>query len=214
MKNIYDDVFFQRENAVSSVMGFILMVCLTVVLAAAIMAFVWGVGGTEVLAKPPMAIIEVQWVEGGVPDNVRYDENMICLEHMGGDPLELGSTSIVICGQGSSFVGKVGSGGKKMFGDLVVKYSHLGSDGKYLSYSERSPALEDNVWSPGECLLLNGYDGNNTDDELSVFVSVEGLSNTSNHYGFMEGTVVDVRILDSDTHSLISQGNVIVKHAK
>ena len=74
--------------------------------------------------------------------------------------------------------------------------------------------VDDGVWSPGEQILLNGYDGNNTDDELSVFVSLEGLSNTSNHYGFMEGMAVDVRVLDSDTHSLISQGNAIVKHAK
>jgi len=71
--------FLEEEGAVSPVIGVILMVAITVILAAVIAAFVFGMGPPE---QAPQASIR------GSADTVGSD-NVLKLEHQGGEALTL-----------------------------------------------------------------------------------------------------------------------------
>ncbi|MDY0386852.1 MAG: type IV pilin N-terminal domain-containing protein [Methanolobus sp.] len=75
---------FLDEDAVSPVIGVILMVAITVILAAVIAAFVFGMGPPE---QAPQASLRASAVEIGPGTTA------IMLEHQGGDEIVLTSTS-------------------------------------------------------------------------------------------------------------------------
>lgn len=80
---------FKKDDAVSPVIGVILMVAITVILAAVIAAFVFGLGSPE---SAPQASIKAS------ADNIEGDGSgtydVIKLEHQGGDVLKLSDTQI------------------------------------------------------------------------------------------------------------------------
>ncbi|MDK2892526.1 type IV pilin [Methanohalophilus sp.] len=209
-------IYLYRLNthAMSPVMGTLLMLLLLVLLSAIVMAGLYGdhlAGKSELTFTPaPLAIIEIEDIEGGIPNDVRYRENYIRLVHVNGDSLDLDSTFIVLEGQGSSYIGKVGAGGEKVTGHLVVRYHDLTPDGSISDYKNRNPAIEDQKWSTGEMLILNGDDSINGTDASSVTVTVNGLKNTSNNYGFIQGTTVTVKVFDSRTQRIIAEDSAVV----
>lgn len=75
--------FLDTEDAVSPVIGVILMVAITVILAAVIAAFVFGMGPPE---QAPSASIRMTNVNG----------NNITLQNQGGDPIDLSKTTITV----------------------------------------------------------------------------------------------------------------------
>ncbi len=89
-------MFRKDEEAVSPVIGVILMVAITVILAAVIAAFVFGLGGSQTNA--PTASI----VASNYPDTTTADMK---IQHKGGDILKGGEwkLSIVIAGQPPQF---------------------------------------------------------------------------------------------------------------
>ena len=78
---------FTEERAVSPVIGVILMVAITVILAAVIGAFVLGIGGDTDAA--PQATLNF---------DVDEDNNDIDIEHRGGQTLLLDDISVIIGG--------------------------------------------------------------------------------------------------------------------
>lgn len=78
--------FRQNEEAVSPVIGVILMVAITVILAAVIAAFVFGMGTPQ---KTPQANLQIT---KATTAGVSY----IAIEHKGGDPLALKDIKIII----------------------------------------------------------------------------------------------------------------------
>jgi flagellin-like protein len=81
--------FKKSEDAVSPVIGVILMVAITVILAAVIGAFVFGMGTPE--ATPSARIVIT---------SADVSANTIILEHQGGDSLAMDDVKIVIKGGG------------------------------------------------------------------------------------------------------------------
>lgn len=75
---------FLDEDAVSPVIGVILMVAITVILAAVIAAFVFGMGPPE---QAPQASLRASAVE------TADSHTAIMIEHQGGDEIVLASTS-------------------------------------------------------------------------------------------------------------------------
>jgi len=207
------------ENAVAPVIGAVLIILLTIMLAGVTVATLYSSDAVQRLdnafAETPRAVIEIEGIEGGLPNDVRYDENNIRLNHRNGDSLALDSTFLVISGNGSSYIGVVPTGWIVEYGDVVVKYVDLtpiGKAGKYYNkYTDRNPIIDDGLWSTGEQLILNGYDGDNTSADLSVFVTVNGLSNTANHYGFKAGSTVTVKIFDKRSGCIIAENTAIVQ---
>lgn len=75
--------FLEEEEAVSPVIGVILMVAITVILAAVIAAFVFGMGPPE---QAPQASIRMTDVNA----------NNITLQNQGGDPIDLSKTTLTV----------------------------------------------------------------------------------------------------------------------
>lgn len=201
----------KNDGAVAPIIGALLLVMLTVLLGGLVAAAVMGDGiFGSISSSTPMAVIEVKDAVGGVPNAVQYKENYVILEHKGGDPLDLDSTFVVLAGDGSSYVGRVGSGGFKVYGHVTVKYFDLTPDGTCATYRSNNPCIEDGVWSVGEILVLNGDDSINGTDASTVRVSVGGHSDTSNNYGFRDGTEITVKVFDSVTDRVIAEDVVSV----
>ena len=92
MKNKLNNLMNNNEDAVSPVIGVILMVAITVILAAVIGSFVFGMGSPE---QAPQASIRgsAETVDGS---------NAIKLEHQGGEGIELTNTSTTMTVDGES----------------------------------------------------------------------------------------------------------------
>ncbi|MEM3085655.1 MAG: type IV pilin N-terminal domain-containing protein [Halobacteria archaeon] len=91
MKNQMRKNFAKDEEAVSPVVGVILMVAITVILAAIIAAFVLGLGSPK---KAPSASLKLN----------RANATAFCIEHQGGDAVDFdapGGVTILIGGAAS-----------------------------------------------------------------------------------------------------------------
>ena len=81
---------FTEERAVSPVIGVILMVAITVILAAVIGAFVLGIGGDQ--NATPTASISLDADDGGA------DDSTVTIGHNGGQTLQLDELQLSIDG--------------------------------------------------------------------------------------------------------------------
>lgn len=209
-KQIFD--INSRREAMSPVLGVVLMLFLTILLAGITISSVYGGGIASSLVNVPMALIEVEYVEGGMPNYpnyVRYEENFLYLKHMGGDPLPADSTQIVITGEGSSYEGVVPHG-TRHYGQVFISYDNLLFDGKIPLYASRNADLSDGVWSAGEELVLNGDDSINGGVSSSVSVSINGIMKTSNNYGLKESNMATIKIFDSRSKRIIFESECLV----
>jgi flagellin-like protein len=106
--------FEKNEDAVSPVIGVILMVAITVILAAVIAAFVFNLGGSQEKA-PTASIVAANNPEGG------YDMK---ITHKGGDLLKAGDykLSVVNASDGSapSFVASTSTSGDFSVGQQIA----------------------------------------------------------------------------------------------
>lgn len=200
------------DQGVTPVMGVLLMLVLTMILAAVTAVSLAGV--TSPFEKGVMANVELELIEGGVPNEVRYMENFIMLAHKGGDPLPLENTQIVIIGQGSSYTGVVAHGGKIVNGNAQVTYVNLCPAGKEPHYITRNPCIIDGYWSVGEVIVLNGDDGLGPGHNSTVTVQVGSNTNTSNNFGLKTGTKVTVKIIEKPSGRLIASCIADVMTAK
>lgn len=82
----------KNDGAVSPVIGVILMVAITVILAAVIAAFVFGMGAPEVAPQAS--------VKGSV--STQNSQNVILIEHQGGDAVILDSAHTRVSISGNS----------------------------------------------------------------------------------------------------------------
>lgn len=76
----------KNEDAVSPVIGVILMVAITVILAAVIAAFVFNIGGTQ--QKTPVASLTAV--------TASVSTGNITISHTGGDPIDLSKVKAII----------------------------------------------------------------------------------------------------------------------
>jgi len=125
-------IFRRNEDAVSPVIGVILMVAITVILAAVIAAFVFGLGGSQQAA--PTASI----VAANNPDTP--DSADLKIQHKGGEMLKGGDWKL-------SVVDATGSGNSPNF-----VTSEKGSD---LSVGAQIKVSNTTTSCPTNCTLLN-----------------------------------------------------------
>lgn len=198
------------EQGVSPVVGTLLMLVITMLLIGITAVSLAGVPNP--LKKGLTADVEIEYIEGGVPNEIRYSENFITLAHKGGDPLPLENIQISIAGQGSSYTGVVAHGGKIVDGDVQVVYLDLGPAGKEQHYATCNPCIADGYWSVGEVIVLNGDDGLGHNSTVSVHAG--SITNTSNNFGLKKGTKVNIKIIEIPSNRLISCCNANVMAAK
>ncbi|MDF1534198.1 MAG: type IV pilin N-terminal domain-containing protein [Methanosarcinaceae archaeon] len=105
--------FVREEDAVSPVIGVILMVAITVILAAVIAAFVFGMGPPE---QAPQAAIR-----GSATTVSTFD--VVKLEHQGGDAVILTSTNTLITVGGTSVTYTTGADTRFEAGEVQYIYA-------------------------------------------------------------------------------------------
>lgn len=207
------------SEAITPVVGSLLMLLILIVLAGAIFGIIFNSVGEDANSQTPMARITVESCKGGLygvgptTKRVTLEENKIVLMHEGGDALPLSTTSIKISGYGNSYQGDVGNGGTRVEGDTEVFYENLSPEKKNNTYVSRNSAtLEDGFWTIGEKLILCGQDSSKYVNS-SVKVSVDGDSNTSDNYGFKADSEILLRIIDSKSRNILVEKRIIVQHA-
>jgi flagellin-like protein len=111
--------FVKNEDAVSPVIGVILMVAITVILAAVIAAFVFNLGGSQ--TKAPMASMTIS--------SASSTTNNITISHSGGDELDLNTLKATVQqGDNVNTIAKLNATGTEKFaaGD-VLKITQTGT---------------------------------------------------------------------------------------
>ncbi|MDM7919520.1 MAG: type IV pilin N-terminal domain-containing protein [Methanosarcina sp.] len=203
----------------SPVVGSLLLLLITFVLAGVIISSL-NLSESRTNLQPPVANIDLESCEGGLygvgptAERVRCEENRIVLMHEGGDSLSLDSISIRISGYGNSYRGIPGhEGSSSLRGELTVLYLDLSSIGKNSTcYAVNNNAtLADGSWDVGERLVLCGQDSAVGNVKSSVKVSVDGNGNTSDNYGFKQGTEITLKIIDLKGRNVIAERKATVQ---
>ncbi|MCK4798785.1 MAG: type IV pilin N-terminal domain-containing protein [Spirochaetes bacterium] len=125
-------IFEKNEEAVSPVIGVILMVAITVILAAVIAAFVFGIGGTQ--EKAPTASIVV----ANNPDTGEVDYK---ITHKGGDSLKGGDWKLSVQAIGSSPVYVTSETGSDLSVGHQIDVNNLTSSGNTLTNSSLTASV-------------------------------------------------------------------------
>lgn len=220
--------FTECGSAISPVIGVILMVAITVIMASTIATSVFLFTPA---AKAPYAVIGIKDAKGGLPSDasaVRFNENWILLYHKGGDPLDINKTKILIRGNGEIRNMIINTTfGDSTKGDIIVDYLYLGYSGKleskpnsdespysseYHGYEFHNTILDDGYWSAGEILTLNGQDSINGSDSSTVKVKLNNIAKTSNNWGFSSDKYIDITIIDISSQQVIAKVTSIVNH--
>jgi hypothetical protein len=212
--------FRLTSEAVTPIIGSLLMLLILVVLASIIAISFSNIAEEGKSSQPLMAKISLESCEGGLygvgptADRARCEENRIVLIHEGGDSLPLDSISIRISGYGNSYRPVFGQG--SLTGNLSVFYLDLTRGGKNSTcYVVNNKAtIEEGSWDVGERLVLCGQDSAVGATKSSVKVSVDGDYNTSDNYGFKVGSEVTLKVIDTKRSNVIAEQRVIVKHAE
>lgn len=212
--------FRLTSEAVTPIIGSLLMLLILVVLASIIAISFSNIAEEGKSSQPLMAKISLESCEGGLSisgldsEQASFEKNKIVLVHEGGSPLPLDAISIKISGDGNCFQGVFGAG-DQITGDVKVIYQNLSSKGKNSKYkSQNKEVLKDNFWSVGEKLVLHGDDSAVSSIESSVKAGVNGDYNTSDNYGFKVGSEVTLKVIDTKRSNVIAEQRVIVKHAE
>lgn len=109
----------KSEEAVSPVIGVILMVAITVILAAVIASFVFGIGPTG--EKVPVA----QLVASDGPDSVSTsDGRLIKLQHKGGETIVMDDVKLIVGNTSNpSIITNSSLTGDMSVGDVIYLYN-------------------------------------------------------------------------------------------
>ncbi len=115
-------IFRKDEEAVSPVIGVILMVAITVILAAVIAAFVFGLGGSQTNA-PTASIVASNYPDTPGPD--------MRIQHKGGDILKGGEwkLSIVVAGYPPQFNTSASGSDLAVGAQIITNYTTIAGTG-------------------------------------------------------------------------------------
>ncbi|HHV24419.1 MAG TPA: type IV pilin [Methanosarcina sp.] len=206
------------SEAVTPVVGSLLVFLILFILAGAIAICFFNIAGEGASSQPLMAKISLESCKGGLPnakhgENASFEDNKIVLIHEGGSPLPLEVISIRISGYGKSYRPVFGQG--LLTGNVSIIYLDLSTKGKNPEYYIVNKAtLDDGSWNVGERLVLCGQDSAVSSIKSSVRASVNGDYNTSDNYGFKVGSEITLKVIDIKSRNVIVEQRAIVKHAK
>jgi len=165
---------FREKKAVSPVIGVILMVAITVILAAVIASFVFGLG-----AKAPKAAPQAQLTlsDASAPLNTTSRDDVFVLEHKGGESISWGQMKVIVKNSTMSLA--------------TITFNSNGTptySGKHYLNATLSPGAENNsMFDVGEWITFSERENYNvtSGDKLTVQV----IDTNSNNL-IVEGDVV------------------------
>lgn len=198
-----------KEDAVSPVVGVMLMLVVTIIIAAIVSAFAGGLaGGTE---KAPQASIDAKIVYGD--SGMGTMDWVMSFEHLGGDPILTKNLAVITYWTNST--GHTYRNEQTFSSELVDTY--VGTS--YAGYGiTRVPYLNDLskgwasapemhfgnfTWMSGDIMSTGTTAG--TADLLGIHDGSGGFSDSD----FGEGSVVDVKILHVPSNGFIFDKEVV-----
>jgi len=200
----------RNEHAVSPVVGVMLMLVVTIIIAAVVSAFAGGLGGSQ--QKAPQASIDVQ-IKTAADDTMSGTNTIMTFTELSGDPIQTKDLAIV-----TYYTNKTGVVYKNK---QTAKSAGVDLDG-YGSLT-RVPFMND---------MRYGYSGDNPDVDFGNFSWKSGdvlstgttagtaallaINSTSTPYTIIDpdfgpGSVVDVKILHVPSGQFILEKEVSVQ---
>ncbi|GAB6285799.1 MAG: hypothetical protein STSR0009_20000 [Methanoregula sp.] len=193
-----------NEHAVSPVVGVMLMLVVTIIIAAVVSAFAGGLVGTT--ERAPSASIDVR-IQTGIDDNMGGIKTAMSFEHLSGDSIPTKDLQIITyytCPNGT-----------------VVKHTQTATSPVVDLYGygskTRVPFLNSMAKTGGSSKVVAHF-GNFTlvTGDIMATGNVVGLSDllgfnvTESAYNFKTGSVVDVKILHIPSNKGIFDKEVVV----
>jgi len=203
-----------NERAVSPVVGVMLMLVVTIIIAAVVSAFAGGLGGTK--EKAPSASIDVQ-IQTGADDGMGGTTDKMTFTELSGDPLPTKDLAIVTYytnKTGTVYKNKqtMSSAGSDLYGYGTLTRVPFIND-PTLGYSGDNPAKDfgNFTWKTGGILSTGNTAG--TADLLAINDTASGtyISHGIRDPDFGSGSVVDVKILHIPSGQYIFDKEVVVQ---
>lgn len=156
---------FADEKAVSPVIGVILMVAITVILAAVIASFVFGLG-----SNAPKSAPSAQLSISDHTDSVTSTggENLVTISHQGGDALTCGNTKIMVYHRNDTAI------------DTLTFDTNTNTFGDGTSDLNSTTTLSDGRFDPGDVMIINECDGASYNMSSGTIVKVKVIDTISN----------------------------------
>jgi|WetSurMetagenome_2_1015567.scaffolds.fasta_scaffold668153_1 archaeal type IV pilus assembly protein PilA len=200
----------KNEHAVSPVVGVMLMLVVTIIIAAVVSAFAGGLGGSQ--QKAPQASIDVQ-IKTNADDTMSGTNTVMTFTELSGDPIQTKDLAIV-----TYYTNKTGivyknkqtvtSAGVDLYGyDSLTRVPFI-NDMRY-GYSGNNPAKDfgNFSWKSGDVLSTGTTAGT---------AALLAINSTSAPYTIIDpdfgpGSVVDVKILHVPSGQYILDKEVSVQ---
>ena len=194
-----------KEDAVSPVVGVMLMLVVTIIIAAVVSGFAGGLTGNTKVA--PTASINVEFVQDDGGMGPAYVEDKIVFEHLSGDSIPTKDIEIITYytltnGTVIKHAQTPASDGNDLYGYGTYTRVPFIND-MSLGYSGNNPAKDfgNYTWKTGD-ILSSGSDVGTS--------AILGFDITDSDYEFVSGKVVDVKILHTPSGKFIYDKEVIV----
>jgi FlaG/FlaF family flagellin (archaellin) len=195
--------FRENKDAVSPVVGVILLVGLTVIMISTIAVSVFAFSIPE---SAPQARIVVVEVRGNISV---LNGNELLLKHKGGDALSANDTKIIINGYGIAYPKSMNQSAAEAQGllserNIVVTYFNLAGNNYGGEHGNNlGEIVDDCIWQAAKSVELYGSDGRH----------INNKNNVDQKYRLKPGTAVVIYIVDTTTNQVIAVSQARVKQA-
>jgi flagellin-like protein len=197
---------FQNERAVSPVVGVMLMLVVTIIIAAVVSAFAGGLAGNT--RAVPTASIDVGFMQDDGGMGPGYVEWKMTFEHLSGDTIPTRDLHIITYytlpnGTAIKHTQTPASGSTDLYGYGTLTRVPFIND-MSLGYSGDNPAKDfgNYTWKTGDILSTGSDEGTS---------ALLGLDIRDPANGFGSGSVVDLKILHTPSGKYIYDKEVIIK---
>lgn len=193
-------MFRGSEEAVSPVIGVVLMVGMTVVMISAVAVSVLAFTLPESAPQAKIVLVEVK---GDIGTDTALYTNSIVLRHKGGDALFENNTRIIITGKGYAYnTGSYPSPAPSPQ-DIRVTYRDLAGENYVNGYD--GEIVDGTLWDAGETIILYGSD-------RVIPPGVNQHNTVDNKWKLQAGSTVSITIIHVPTNEVIATSRIIVKH--
>jgi len=194
----------ENGQAVSPVVGVMLMLVVTIIIAAVVSAFSGGLAGTQ--QKAPQASIDVRFIQDDGGMGSSYMNWKMTFAHMSGDTIQTKDLNIITYYTVSN--GSVVKHTQTPISDATDLYGNSKLtrvpflNDQSLGRSGNNPSMDfgNYTWKTGDILSSGSDEGTS---------AILGFNITSDEHDFRSGSVVDVKILHVPSGKYIYDNEVI-----
>lgn len=194
--------FRECKSAVSSVIGAVMLVGMTVIMVSIIALSVFAFGAFEQEIPPEAKIMAVE--ASGDIDEALY-KNKIVLKHKGGDILAKNDTGIIITGRGYAYTGDDPHSTSAQ--DIQITYRDLSGDNYGGEHGNNlGEIVEGATWDAGEQVELYGKDGRN------IGLIMEQGNNVNFKWKLEAGSIASITVVHPPSNRVIAASQATIKH--